>query len=64
MSYTFNYVFHDVIRALIIQITEVLETRNSNQATRPSKRGGGATVLARDYATIWCMAIAVNGLIN
>ena len=48
-SYTFNYVFRDLIRALKFQITEVLETRNSNQAARPSQRGGGATVWARDY---------------
>ena len=48
-SYTLNYLFCDLIRAWKFQITEVLETRNSNQAARPSQRGGGATVWARDY---------------
>ena len=43
-SYTFNYLFRDLIRALKFQITEVLKTRNSNQAARPSQRGGGTTV--------------------
>ena len=60
-SYSFNYVFRDLILALKFQITEVLETRNSNQAARPSQRGGGATVWARDYTWgVWQQAETVS----
>ena len=60
-SYSFNYVFRDLILALKFQITEVLEIRNSNQAARPSQRGGGATVWARDYTWgVWQQAETVS----
>ena len=39
-SRTFNYAFGDLIRHLKFQMRKVLETRNSNQATRHSSPEG------------------------